>query len=576
MKKLDKVILQAFVGPFVLTFLVLVFILLMQYLLKYFDEIIGKNLGPEVYAELLFFFSINMTSLALPLAILISSLMTFGNLGEHFELTAIKSAGISLTRTLLPLGLVALLLSVVDFYNNDRVVPKANLKAYSLLYDIRQTKPALSLQEGSFYSGIPNYSIKVNKRYADDVSLKGVIIYDHSKGRGNTDIILADSGRMYTFDNEKYMRLEMFNGKSYSEPVENRSYSYTNEPGKFVRNNFYKSSIVFNLESFGLKETKEEYFSGNRVMKNVVQLSTDIDSMQERRTEALYSVYRNTSTYNPYAYYSKVATPEKLQKAYNRIDSLDRIETVRQYSLRSVNDTLLDASDRRERNTLIGQRGLRDLEASGIERPKEILREEIKLENEAKKSFTPPAELDTALLAKADSAFLDDPREMQEVYRSALSQMRYVKNNYEVYGGRASELQRSIFMWEIEIHKKFAQAAACFIMFLIGAPLGAIIKRGGLGVPVLVSIIFFIIFYVLTMFGDKWAREGIVSPELGMWSANLILLPFGLIFLWQARNDARLFESDFYRMAIARLRNALGEKVIRPELLRRRFRRHKS
>jgi lipopolysaccharide export system permease protein len=571
----------------------------MQYLLKYFDEIIGKNLGPEVYAELLFFFSINLTPLALPLAVLISSLMTFGNLGEHFELTAIKASGISLTRTLLPLFVIAAGLSVLAFYNNDRLVPKANLKAYSLLYDIRQTKPALSLQEGSFYGGIPNYSIKVNQRFDDDVSLKGVIIYDHSKGRGNTDLILADSGRMFTFDNERYLMLEMFNGRSYNQPVEKSNYTYNKEPGKYVRNDFYRSKIVFNLESFGMQPTPVDYFKGNRVMKNISELSADIDSMENKRVEVLRTVYKNTATHNAYAHFSRVEVPQELEEAYQRIDSIDRAQAELEELEELATDTTIEeelvaepviaAVDSpkvilpKKSPKLLGPKNMRALEEDGrrpasnerISPPAELKitgQEQVLKEKEG---FVAPTEVDTAAINAVERYFAEDPRELTEVYRSAVGQVRYIKNNYEVYGGRAAELQRNAYMWEIEYHKKWAQAAACLVMFLIGAPLGAIIKRGGLGVPVLISIIFFIIYYVLTMFGDKWAREGIVSPELGMWSANIILVPFGLLFLWQARNDARLFEGDFYQMAIAKLRYAIGEKVIRPELLRRPFKRHK-
>ena len=210
MKKIDKLVIKSFVGPFLLTFVVVVFILLTQYMLKYFDDFVGKGLGAEVFAELLFYFSINMTPVALPLAVLLSSLMTFGNLGEHFELTAIKGAGISLTRALRPLFFFVTLISIVAFLSNNFVVPKANLKAYSLLYDIKQKKPALDIQEGVFYGGIPNFKIKINKKFPDGETIKDVIIYDHSTGLGNRDVILADSGKMYTIKNDRYLMLELF------------------------------------------------------------------------------------------------------------------------------------------------------------------------------------------------------------------------------------------------------------------------------------------------------------------------------------------------------------------------------
>ena len=201
MKKLDKLILGSFLGPFILTFLVVDFILLIVNMLKYFDEIFGKGLGFWIYAELIGYFVISISPMALPLAVLLSSLMTFGNLGEHFELTAIKSSGISLTRSLRPIGIFSVALTIVAFLSNNYLVPKVNLKTFSLLYDIRMKTPALDIKEGVFYSGIPQYSIKVNRKL-DDVRLQDIIIYNHTDGQGNLNVTLADSGRMETFFDE--------------------------------------------------------------------------------------------------------------------------------------------------------------------------------------------------------------------------------------------------------------------------------------------------------------------------------------------------------------------------------------
>ncbi|HLU89723.1 MAG TPA: LptF/LptG family permease, partial [Cyclobacteriaceae bacterium] len=195
MKKLDKLILGSFIGPFLLTFVVVDFILLTVNMLKYFDEIFGKGLPFGVYMELISYFVISISPMALPLAVLLSSLMTFGNLGEHFELTAIKGSGISLLRALLPIGLFVVGLTAFAFYSNNYIVPKINLKTFSLLYDMRMKSPALDIKEGVFYNGIPNYSIKVNRK-VDDSKLYDILIYDHTSGRGNTNVITADSGRM--------------------------------------------------------------------------------------------------------------------------------------------------------------------------------------------------------------------------------------------------------------------------------------------------------------------------------------------------------------------------------------------
>jgi len=310
MKKLDKLILSSFIGPFVLTFLVVDFILLIQYMLKYFDDFVGKNLGFEVFAEMIFYFSINMTSVALPLAVLLSSLMTYGTLGENFELTAIKSSGISLLRTLRPIFIFVLFITGAAYLSNNYVVPKANLNAFKLLYDIRHTKPALDIKEGIFYAGIPNYSIKVNEKFPDGKTLKDLIIYDHTKGTGNTEIILADSGRMYTTDDENYLLLDMYDGNMYSE---SRAKNARTRIKQFTRNEFEHSKIVFSLASFDAKDTDGKLFRNNKLMKNSAELDVAVDSMGSQIFELEYKLLDNTYTYYTYHLKSEVDVPENMK-----------------------------------------------------------------------------------------------------------------------------------------------------------------------------------------------------------------------------------------------------------------------
>jgi lipopolysaccharide export system permease protein len=217
MKKIDKLIIKAFVGPFILTFLVVVFILLTVQMMNYVDEIFGKDLKWIDLGKLIFHFSVFQTPIAFPLSVMLASLMTFGNLGEHFELTAIKSAGISLVRALMPIYIMVLAVTVLAFYSNNYFVPYSALKAYSLLYDIRQKKPALDIQPGQFYAGIENYKIKVDRKLADGKTLLGLTIYDHSSHKGNNEVIMADSGLMYTILEDQYLKFELFNGIHYVE-----------------------------------------------------------------------------------------------------------------------------------------------------------------------------------------------------------------------------------------------------------------------------------------------------------------------------------------------------------------------
>lgn len=558
MKKLDKLILKSFIGPFLLTFVVVVFILLTQYMMKYFEEFVGKDLGLNVFSELIMYFSINMTPVALPLAVLLSSLMTFGNLGEHFELTAIKGAGISLLRALFPIFVFVVFLTIAAFFSNNYIVPKANLKAYSLLYDIKQTKPSLDLKEGAFYNGIPNYSIKVDKKYSDG-TLGDLIIYDHTSGKGNSKVIIADSGRMYSIKNDRYLMLELFNGHSYSEmqPSERRYGQKT--INDFVRNSFHESKLVFSLASFGLKETKEELFASNRLMRNVPQLTADIDSMYKDLYEIKYSLYTGVNRYFTYHLKNELEIPDlykpeetELSPEERKRDSIaERYSGKPAIKPRKINKTVKVDKEKPDK----GQKQITKVNLAGAEPVQDIPSDSVR------KALQ---KADSLKQARLDSLLREDTI-TKSILNQASNKARYVKNSLLTSTSKVKTLTREINSYIIEKHKKYAQAVACMVMFLIGAPLGAIIKRGGLGIPVIISIVFFIIYYVLTITGKKWGEEGLIDPIVGVWGANAILLPFGLVFLRQARNDARIFESDFYRVLFDRVRRRLGEKTEKKE-----------
>jgi lipopolysaccharide export system permease protein len=503
MKKLDKLIIRSFLGPFILTFLVVVFILLTHFLLKYIDDFVGKDLGFAVFSELIFYFSINMVPVALPLAILLSSLMTFGNLGEHRELTAIKSSGISLLRVLLPIFVMVSLLTVVAFFFNNYIVPRANIKAWSLLYDIRQKKPALDFKEGTFYKGLPNYSIKVNEKLPDGKTIKSIMIYDHTAGRGNTDVILADSGKMYTINNDRYLVLELFKGQHYSEFVGDRGVP----DDEFVRNKFEQSKIVFNLSSFDLSRTREELFASNKIMRNIPELRNDLDSIARNKQMVLQSIEGNVKAYYTYQFRQNLF----------KVDTTAKIDTTAQTGAAAKADTT------------------------------------------EKKETTATA--DKPMLAWTDSlnaSWSNDKK--KEILSHAANQARSIRSFTKSYEERVSALNRENNMYTVEIYKKYTQSLACLIMFLIGAPLGSIIKKGGLGVPIIISIVFFIIFYVFSMMGEKWAKEGVVEIPYGMWAANFILVWVGLFFLRKAHTDSALLESDYYFSVFRKIKNKFIKK----------------
>ncbi|HEX8659076.1 MAG TPA: LptF/LptG family permease [Hymenobacter sp.] len=466
LKKLDKLILKAFAGPFLLTFAVVQFILLTHTLLKYLDDIIGKDLGTGVLLQLLFYFSVLIVPISLPLAVLLSSLMTYGNLGEHHELTAIKASGIALTRILRPVMLLTLGLAVGAFWFNETIVPRANLKAYSLLWDVRQQKLALDIREGVFYNGIPGFTIKVDKKTGENGDrLHGVMIYDHTQKSGNATVMLADSGRMFTRFNGGYLGLELFHGHNYVEQPD----AQDRAGATFIRQGFDHNVVTFSLASFDLGRTKEDLFKENRMMLNISQLKRSTDSVQKKMRMERHQVLRQTNAYFTFLRF----------------------------------DTLGQAANRKVQNWRV------------------------------------PA----TRLAATTSPII------QQAINRANNVRAFTVSNAE----RLNDYARNSALFRIEVYRKYSQSVAVLLMFLIGAPLGSIIKKGGLGVPILVSILFFIIYYVVSIMGEKYGREFVMPVGLGMWMSNLVLLPAGLFFLYQAYNDSGLLELDFWRRLPQRL-----------------------
>ncbi|MEP1086051.1 MAG: LptF/LptG family permease [Algoriphagus sp.] len=573
MKKLDKLILGSFLGPFLLTFIVVDFILLTVNMLKYFDEIFGKGLSFWIYAELIGYFVISISPMALPLAVLLSSLMTFGNLGEHFELTAIKSSGISLLRALRPIGVFVVILSFAAYLSNNYLVPKVNLKTFSLLYDIRMKSPALEIKAGVFYNGIPGYSIKVNEKIGE-YGLKNILIYNHANGQsGNLDVTLADSGRLEPFFNENYMKLSLYHGKKYREERQTRGIA--EKPVEFTRTSFDANEVVFDLNNtFKLNRTAEEAWSTNRSIKNISEIKVGLDSIGTLVNDQRYYNFREAESVYPFFTRERKLKPspdimerkmaddstrsrkKRLEKALS--DSLELARTMTQTAPSSTivegpesnRVVFTDDSISLDRNAVVASSKISPSD-SLFELPKkadnkESLTDVLDSINNALAKAKPR----TAALTDLERSKIDSMASSRRYYQSAvtmaLNNSRSLKNQFNVKNTMIENLERDYRRFEIAWYQKYTQAFACFAMFLIGAPLGAIIKKGGLGMPVLISIIFFIVFYMLTMTGEKWAKEGLVDPLFGTFFSNLCLLPFGLFFVKQARKDARLFEPDFY------------------------------
>lgn len=559
MKKIDKLILTSFIGPFIMTFLVVVFILLTQHMLKYFDDIIGKDLGWEVLSQLLFYFAIFMTPVAMPLAVLLSSLITFGNLGEHFELTAIKGAGISLLRTIRPIFFFVVVLTFIAFYINNNLVPKAALEAYSLLYDIKQKKPALDLREGAFYNGLPDISIKVSEKHPDGITLKDIIVYDHRKNDGNKKVTIADSGRMSTILNERYLKFELFNGYDYTEGASTEAEMTGQKNSRketLTRSKFYKTQVVFDLSSFQLSRTDKKWFETNRIMRNLKELDVDIDSINREVLQQELNHFLYKPTYFSYFNKDSVTMPEYLWEFKRVRDSLNR----QKYMPKEELVQPAEVAKSEVRSTPRPVNPIVQSERSGHSTPRikgrEASRPTSNLDAPTGKPRTrnkpvadsPP---DSTFLARIDSLFALPAG--RNVVQAATNMARQVKSQVLNSNTAIENYQNEKIVFEIQWHKIIASSFMCIAMFLIGAPLGAIIKRGGLGVPFLISILFFIIYYLLNMQGEKLAKQGLISPMTGIWAADFILLVIGFVFLRQARVDARLFDADAYRVFFERL-----------------------
>jgi lipopolysaccharide export system permease protein len=458
LKKLDKLVLLSYLGPFVMTFFISLFVLLMQFLWKYIDDLVGKGLEWYVITELLLYTSATLVPLALPLAILVSSIMTFGNMAESYEIVASKSAGISLRRIMMPLVVVSVLISILAFYFSNTILPFTNLKMGSLLYDVRQQKPALSIKEGVFYNGIDNYSIKVGKKDPDGQTLYNVMIYDHTRGLGNTNVIVAEKGKMAMSDDEKYLLVNLYNGYNYGE--QNKYIGRINTH-PLSRSAFKTDLIRFDLSSFKLNRTNEDLFKDNYQMLNLGQLNHAIDSFQTR-----IDMRKREFMYNLRPYFSFMR---------------DSVHT-KTLSGGTAKDALTDVQ----------------------------------------------------------------PDERAYVLENALSQSRSIKSYYFSLSDELEGKNRTITRFQVEWHRKLTLSFACFILFLIGAPLGAIIRKGGLGLPVVVSICFFLIFHVISISGEKLAKDGAIMPFTGMWLASAILLPVGIFLSYKATQDSAIFDRDAY------------------------------
>ncbi len=482
-KKLDKLILKAFMWPFIATFFIALFVFMMQILWKYIDDLVGKGLDFITLTKFLIYASTTLVTLAMPIAILLSSIMTFGKLGENFELVAIKSSGISLLRFMRPLFFVSILLTGVAFLFANYIAPVANLKFAVIYNDIYRKSPAFDLKDGVFYSGFRGFSIKVGKKDKDKSTLHNVLIYEQSNGiQDNT--IISESGKMTVSADKKFLEFRLQNGQRYSEKGE-----YNSTKNEFVQMGFKEYNKLFDLTQLNIQTTSDSLFMNNIRMKTLRLLDKDIDSLKKIPDSLIKSNRRDLKAYLQYPKYKDtVRTKDQLEVAGKKITNK---------KVTSFNELIPDSL-----KTFI-----RDQAAGTV---------------------------------------------------ASISSLMQVTSN--VYDNQVDD----IIYHKIEWHKKLSLSIACMVLFFIGAPLGSIIRKGGLGLPLVVALLFFMIFYLLTIFGEKFTKDHLLAPTIGMWLAVIILTPVGFFLTYKAMHDSQLFNKEFYYRVIKNIKFSKG-KFLHPK-----------
>ena len=461
MKKLDQFILKSFIGPFIAILLVVVFILVMQFLWLYIDELVGKGLSLKVILEFLGWGSVTMLPLSLPLATLLASMMTLGTLGQNNELLAIKAAGVSLQRVLMPLGAACLVVSIGAFFISNDLMPVAFNKIYTLRDDIGKTKEEIKIPTGTFYNGIEGYILRVNDRDDETGVMHGVMVYNHTSNKGNTSLTIADSAMMKMSKDKSFLSFTLFNGANYEET---NTKNYRDTTLQLQKIDFSSQELYIPLENYAFEKSDSARFDDEVKSMNLKQLYHGQDSIGNLNNAA-------------------------------KADNVKATLSSRNIRFNRQLDSAVVAS-RKSHLVMKDGDGWKDIDA----------------------------EINAIMKAKGNA------EEMQHTL-GAYSRERF---HYTF------TLRRI----DIEILKKFALSVACLIFFFIGAPLGALIRKGGLGTPAIISVLFFVAYWVIDISGTKLARDGAVGPFHGVFISSYILLPTGLFLTWKAVNDSSVFNMD--------------------------------
>lgn len=494
MKKIHTLVLKAYLGPLLAVFFIVQFILMLNFVWRYIDELTGKGLEASTIAELFICGSINMIPLGLPLAMLLSAIMTMGNLGENFELLAMKSAGLSLMRILKPLLVVVGLISVGSFFIQNNLVPYANQRMYDILFDVREQRQELKFQDGVFFNGLPNMSIRVGHQDEKTGLLTDVLIYDTRSDNGDMTTTLADSGYIHMSDDKAYLYVTLFNGRTYEHTRNSQWY----DRNTMREHQFSRQDGTFPVDKVAKRDGDMSREFSESQTRNMVELEELMDSLQ---------ILINRST---------MATYEPLLK--------------RQIFVR---DTTIIPND------------------------------SVMFDRSQYKAFS-----------HYDSIPELPMRKRAKVYSVASSTSRSAQGSYTFDEHSSKVALTQLYRAETEWHRKLTMPVSIIVFFMIGAPLGAIIKKGGLGLPIVISVIFFVIYYVISVSGEKMAKEGTWDSVYGMWMPIVVLTPVAIYLTYKATNDSSLLDMDWYDVRIRKLRRSLSKRL--PKWLKPKKRRVKE
>lgn len=461
MKKLDQFIIKSFLGPFFGILMVVVFILMLQFLWLYIDELVGKGLGLRIILEFLGWGSATMLPLSLPLATLLASVMTVGQMAENNELIAMKSAGISLTRVLTPLTICAGIISILAFFAVNNLVPVAYNKIFTLRDDIGKTKEEINIPTGTFYDGIDGYVLRIDSKDDKTNMMHGILVYDHTAGKGNVSLTIADSAMLKMSKSKDYLTFQMFSGINYSET---NKMNYRDTSLQLQKTNFRNQKMIIPLQNYAFQKSEQSKFGDQVRAMNLTQLGHGKDSL----------THLNDSTWavNTASFFSR-----RILRFANQLDTASHFQGT----------TLFDRS-------------------------------------KLKKWGTKEEEL---------SAYRN-AENMAIEYCTAVSSYENDVYSY-IYILRRTD---------VELLKKFAEALACFILFFIGAPLGAFIRKGGLGVSAIIAVLFFVLYWVVDITGTKLARDGAITAAAGVFISTIVLAPLGAYFTWKAAHDSAIFNTE--------------------------------